>query len=207
MQSVTHMKKIDELILRLPELDACRPDIIAAYETLEAGFRNGGKLLVCGNGGSAADSAHIVGELMKGFLLRRPADATSDVLSHLQRGLPAIDLTAQSALISAFANDMEADYVYAQQVYAYAYGSPADVLLALSTSGNSANAVHAAEAAKAAGIRSVAITGETESRLSGLCDVCIRLPSAETYRIQEYTLPVYHCICAVLEEAFFGQND
>ncbi len=206
MQCAINMKNyIEKLILRLPELNTCKSEIAAAYGILEAGFGNGGKLLVCGNGGSSADSAHIVGELMKGFLLKRPTGAAEGVLSHLQRGLPAIDLTAQSGLISAFANDTDAGYVYAQQVYAYANGCPADVLLALSTSGNSANVVHAAEAAKAAGIRSVAITGKKESKLSGLCDVCIRLPSDETYRIQEYTMPVYHCLCAALEETFFGR--
>ena len=186
-----------------PALIVCERDIAAAYSELSACFRNGGKLLVCGNGGSAADSAHIVGELMKGFHLKRKIPGASGPLARLQGALPAIDLTAQSGLISAFANDEDPAYVYAQQVWGYSRDCPRDVLLGLSTSGNSENVVRAAETAKALGLTATAITGESESRLSELCKVCVRLPAAETYRIQEFTMPVYHCLCAALEEEFF----
>ena len=194
---------LSPLMIRCPALEVCAEDITRAYELLKGCYKNGGKLLVCGNGGSCADSAHIVGELMKGFLLKRKIPGAKGALAHLQGALPAIDLTAQSGLISAFANDEDADYVYAQQVFGYSNGHPYDALLGLSTSGDSANVVHAAETAKELGIAAIAVTGERESRLSELCDVCIRLPASDTFRIQEYTMPVYHFLCAALEAEFF----
>lgn len=196
-------KIFNTLFERYPLLDCVRDDVMEAYNLIEESYSNGGKLLVCGNGGSAADADHIVGELMKGFLLTRPIDSDEDVLSHLQDGLPAISLCAQSGLMTAFINDCNAEYVFAQQVYAYSKNSP-DVLIALSTSGNSKNVVRAVEAANAAGIGSIAITGQNKSCLSEISTVCIRLPETETYKIQELTLPVYHCLCAMIEKHFFG---
>jgi D-sedoheptulose 7-phosphate isomerase len=196
----------DRLFETYPALDFCRNEIYKSYNYLRECYRNGGKVLVCGNGGSAADADHIVGELMKGFLLRRPVEGQAfnhdrDILSHLQGGLPAISLNAHAALLSAFANDEEFDYAYAQQ--AYAYGNADDVLIALSTSGNSASVVNAVRAAGAGQMISVGITGRNRSQLSDKCTVCIRLPETETYRVQELTLPVYHCLCAMLEADFF----
>lgn len=198
----------NNLFLRYPVLEVCKADILKAFEAIEECYKNGGKLLCCGNGGSAADCDHLVGELMKGFLKKRPLSdeekknfADSFVADNLQKGLPAISLCAHSALMTAFSNDEMPSLVFAQQVYAYA--SKKDVLVAFSTSGNSENVVYAAQAAKAAGIVSIAITGKKESKLSELCDVCIRLPETETYKIQELTLPVYHCLAAMIEEKYF----
>lgn len=198
----------DNLFIRFPVLDACREEILNAYKAIADCYDNGGKLLCCGNGGSAADCDHLVGELMKGFLKKRPlsdkekADfENSFVADNLQKGLPAISLCAHSALMTAFANDEIPSLVFAQQVYAYAAKN--DVLVAFSTSGNSENVVYAAQAAKAADIKIIAITGEKSSKLSEICDVCIRLPETETYKIQELTLPVYHCLAAMIEENYF----
>lgn len=171
-------------------------------------YENGGKILCCGNGGSAADCDHLVGELMKGFLKQRPLSDSEKsafdspfVADNLQKGLPAISLTAHSALMTAYSNDAVSQLVFAQQVYAY--GEKEDLLFAFSTSGNSENVVYAVQAAKAAGVKSVAVTGEKESRLSAVADVCIRLPETETFIIQELTLPVYHCLAAMVEDKFF----
>ncbi|MBQ8014694.1 MAG: SIS domain-containing protein, partial [Clostridia bacterium] len=159
-------------------------------------------------GGSAADCDHFVGELMKGFLKKRPLSeeekgAFEDrfIADNLQKGLPAVSLCAHSALMTAFENDAVPSLVFAQQVYAYAKEN--DVLFCLSTSGNSENIVYAAKTAKAANISVVSITGEKESRLSACSDVCIRLPETETFKIQELTLPVYHCLAAMLEDKYF----
>lgn len=198
----------DELFVRYPELEKCRNDIKNAYQAMVECFDNCGKLLCCGNGGSAADCDHLVGELMKGFLKKRPLSndekqnfENAFVADRLQKGLPAISLCAHSALMTAFSNDEVPALVFAQQVYAYAAKN--DVLVAFSTSGNSENVVYAVQAAKAAGIVSIGITGSKESKLSELCDVCIRLPETETYKIQELTLPVYHCLAAMIEEKYF----
>ncbi len=198
----------EELFERYPLLENCRNDIRSAYELFVNCFNNGGKILCCGNGGSAADCDHFVGELMKGFLKKRPlSDEEKNlfedkyIADNLQKGLPAISLCAHSALMTAFENDVAPSLVFAQQVYAYAKES--DVLFCLSTSGNSENIVYAAKAAKAAGIKSVAVTGGKESLLSGICDICIRLPETETFKVQELTLPVYHCLAAMLEENYF----
>lgn len=198
-----------------PALAPLRSGLLDAYALLQGAFEAGGKLLLCGNGGSAADADHIVGELMKGFLKRRPLTAEERALlddtpdmpagfaDRLQGALPALSLNTHGALLSAYANDVDASMVYAQQVWALGQGG--DALLALSTSGNSRNVVNAVHAARAKGLRTLAITGEKESALSALCDVTLRLPSAETYRVQEYTLPVYHALCALLEAAFFAE--
>ena len=198
-----------------PALAPLRSGLLDAYALLQGAFELGGKLLLCGNGGSAADADHIVGELMKGFLKRRPLTAEERALlddtpdmpagfaDRLQGALPALSLNTHGALLSAYATDVDASMVYAQQVWALGQGG--DALLALSTSGNSRNVVNAVHAARAKGLRTLAITGEKESALSALCDVTLRLPSAETYRVQEYTLPVYHALCALLEAAFFAE--
>ena len=198
----------ESLLIRYPSLEVCKDDILNAFKAIDNCYMNGGKLLCCGNGGSAADCDHLVGELMKGFLKKRPlneseksAFSSSFVADNLQKGLPAISLCAHSALMTAFSNDESPSFVFAQQVYAYAAKN--DVLVAFSTSGNSENVVFAVEAAKAAGIISIGITGAKESRLSELCEICIRLPETETYKIQELTLPVYHCLAAMIEDNFF----
>lgn len=197
-----------ELFKRYPSLKKCRDNIYSAFDLFKICYNEGGKILCCGNGGSAADCDHFVGELMKGFLKKRPlSDKEKELFDdeyiseNLQKGLPAISLCAHSALMTAFENDVAPSLVFAQQVYAYAKEN--DVLLCFSTSGNSENIVYAAKAAKAAGIKSVAITGEKESILSKACDICIKLPETETYKVQELTLPVYHCLAAMLEENYF----
>jgi len=196
-----------------PDLNICRNEIYNAYYILKACYEKKGLVMVCGSGGSASDSEHIVGELMKGFNLKRPLpeeekmkfSALPDgehIAASLQSALPAISLVSQTSLMTAFANDVSADLVFAQQVYAYAKNN-FDVLIAMSTSGNSKNVVLAAETAKAAGIKTVAITGEKNSALTELADVTIKIPRSTPYEVQEFTLPVYHAICAMLEAAFF----
>lgn len=212
------MEALDELALLLrnyPGLTPLQGDILSTYRILTHCFTEGGKLLLCGNGGSAADSEHIAGELLKGFKLRREIpknldfqgvapDAAEFFYTHLQGGLPAIALTGHSAYATAWCNDVEADLVFAQQVYTLA--KPEDVLFALSTSGNSKNVVNAVMTARAKGLLSIALTGEAESSLSTLCDCCIRVPAHETFRVQEYHLPIYHALCAMLEKHFFGEE-
>ena len=188
-----------------PALSVCRDDIEKAIEQMLHTYRQGGKLLLCGNGGSAADSDHIVGELMKGFLLPRPV--TDERLPQrlrrgLQGSLPAISLPSQSAVLSAFCTDVDPEMMYAQLVYGY--GRPGDLVVGISTSGNSKNVVNALEVAKCLGLSTLALTGEKESRLSQLADVTIRVPDVETYLVQEYHLPVYHYLCARVEQAMFG---
>lgn len=212
------MKHVDSLIARYPELAVCQNDIIGAYKILESAYANGRKLLVCGNGGSAADSEHVVGELMKEFKLKRKifanqADAMKAIdpemggylADNLQGALPAIALTGHSALSTAFMNDSESVLVFAQQVNGY--GKAGDVLLGISTSGNSKNVIYAAITAKARGLKVIGLTGEKESRLSKLADCCIQVPETETYKVQEMHLPVYHCLCMMLEEKFFGEGE
>jgi D-sedoheptulose 7-phosphate isomerase len=204
-----------ELIRHFPDLAVCIAQVEQAHQLLSACFRGGGKLLVCGNGGSAADSEHIVGELMKGYLLKRPlpelarqalrvvAPGEGDYLAeHLQGALPAISLVSQTALISAFANDVAADMVYAQQVYGY--GRPGDVLWTISTSGNARNVVNAAQVARAMGLKVLGLTGPGGGRLKTLCDVAICVPGDCTPAVQERHLPVYHALCARLETEFFS---
>jgi phosphoheptose isomerase len=202
-----------ELYARYPALAPCAAGIEAAFGLLLECAETNGLIMVCGNGGSAADAEHIVGELMKGFLQARPLtryqkesfddiEGGREIADRLQRGVRAVSLVSQSGLISAFANDVDAGLVYAQQVFIYA-ASDTDVLLALSTSGNSENVVNAAKAAKAAGIRTVAVTGQTGGRLSRFAAVTVKLPAIEPYAVQEFPLPVYHALCAALEAEIF----
>lgn len=201
-----------ELLMRYPCLEAVIDSIDAAAQMMVDTYKNGGTVLVCGNGGSCADSDHIVGELMKGFLSLRPmseeqkssmADILDeDILSKLQRGIPAISLPAQSAVISAYANDVDPELVYAQLVFGY--GKKQDMLIGLSTSGNSKNVVAAAKVARAMGIKTLALTGARDSRLSELCDVTVKAPEIETFKVQELHLPIYHYLCAYVEKYLVG---
>lgn len=208
------MESLDLLIGRYPKLIGCKNDIGRAADLLTDVFRSGGTLFTCGNGGSAADADHIVGELAKGFLKKRPLDA--DLLgklsaaygedagfARLQSGLPAVSLHSQSALLTAFANDCDPAMIYAQALLALA--KPGDALLAISTSGNSKNVVNAARLAKVLGVTVVALTGEQESELSALADCAVRVGDVPTYRVQELHLPVYHWLCARIEESFFKE--
>ncbi|MGI6773255.1 MAG: SIS domain-containing protein [Clostridiales bacterium] len=206
-------KIAEKLFTDYPSLLPLASDINDAYELIEDCYKNGGIVMTCGNGGSAADSEHIVGELMKGFNLRRELsedekarfcniDGGREIAHGLQRALPAISLVSQTSLISAFANDCSPDLVFAQQVFAYAR-SPFDVLIAMSTSGNSKNIVNAAKTAGAAGIKCIGITGEGGGILKDYCDVCIKLPKNTPYEVQELTLPLYHALCAMAEIEFF----
>lgn len=212
------MKHMDLLIERYPVLAVCKEDIIKAYDCLEESYTNGCKLLVCGNGGSASDSEHIVGELMKGFNLKRKVSSEqADIMKiidpelgvtlaqHLQGALPTITLTAHSSLTTAFMNDSEPMLVFAQQVNGY--GKKGDCFLGISTSGNSMNVLYAAVTAKARSLKIIGLTGHRESKLSKLADICIRVPETETYKIQELHLPVYHCLCLMLEEHFFAYEN
>jgi D-sedoheptulose 7-phosphate isomerase len=170
-------------------------------------FRGGGKLLLCGNGGSAADCAHITGELVKGFLKRRalPEALCRDIgepwADQLQMGLPAIDLTCHSALIAAVVNDLDGANMFAQQLMAY--GRPGDVLIGISTSGNAENVRRAVVAAKALGLTTVGMTGRSGGALKGLCDYLLNVDQEETYRVQELHLPLHHQLCARVEETLF----
>lgn len=196
---------MEQLIERYPILSQCRESIAAALKLMIETYKNGGKVLVCGNGGSAADSEHIVGELMKGFLSHRKVsdDRIPKSLSkYLQGALPAISLPSQCAILSAFINDVEPDMMYAQLVYGYA--REGDLVIGLSTSGNSGNVVNAVEVAKCVGARTLALTGEKESKLSDMATVTIRVPETETYKVQELHLPVYHYLCAETEKEMFG---
>lgn len=205
---------LDELIKRYPILERVREDIEAVYGILERCYENGGKLLIAGNGGSAADAEHIVGELMKGFVKRRPvteefakALAEADpqrgpeLAAKLQGGLAAIALTGHNGLSTAYANDVDGGMVFAQQLYGY--GRKGDVFLGISTSGNSANVMYAMAAAKAMGIKTIALTGRDGGAMGRSADVAVIVPETETYMIQELHLPVYHALCLMLEEHFF----
>lgn len=195
---------MEELLERYPSLISCSRDIKKAAELIIDTYKKGGKVMVCGNGGSCADCEHIVGELMKGFLSMREVKDNripEDLRKNLQGALPAISLPSQVAVLSAFINDVEPSMMYAQLVYGYAQEN--DLLIALSTSGNSKNVVNAAEVAKAVGIRTLALTGEKESKLSEICEVTVRVPERETYKIQELHLPVYHYLCAEAEKTLF----
>ena len=208
-----------ELTNAHPGLCHCLDTILAAQDLLVNTYRAGGKLLLCGNGGSAADCDHIAGELLKGFLSLRPlseedcmtladtlpeGEADPDLYllaGHLQGGLPAISLPSQTAAVTAVCNDTDPALIFAQLVWGL--GQAGDTLLCLSTSGNSRNVVLAAKAARAKGMKVLAMTGERDSALSSLADVTVQVPACETYRVQEYHLPVYHYLCAAVEEEFF----
>ena len=208
---------IDLLTLRYPQLIVAKDCIVEAYQILEESYTNDGKLLVAGNGGSAADAEHIVGELMKGFVNPRKLEAEySDALitvnkelgrvlsENLQGALPAIALDGHLALTTAYLNDCEPLLCFAQQVNGY--GRKSDVFLGISTSGNSRNILYAATVAKAKGMKVIGLTGEKDSKLSEISDTCIQVPETETYKIQELHLPVYHCLCLMLEDTFFGKE-
>jgi D-sedoheptulose 7-phosphate isomerase len=207
-------KRLFELVQKRPDLAICSMNIQKAYDLLSAVFQNGGKLLVCGNGGSAADAEHIVGELMKGFWHKRPLDngerrrmiEISDqdgeyLADHLQGALPAISLVSQTSLITAFANDVDPDLIYAQQVYGY--GMSCDALLGLSTSGKARNVLYAMQVAQALGMKTIALTGKNGGKLADYADVCINVPAVLTPSIQELHITVYHSLCTMLEEEFF----
>lgn len=211
-------KNINTLIERYPILITCKESIQKAYDILCQAYTDGRKLLVCGNGGSASDSEHIVGELMKEFKLKREvfksqADAMKQIdpemgcvlAEHLQGALPAISLTGHSSLTTAFMNDSLPELIFAQQVNGY--GKLNDVFLGISTSGNSRNVIYAAVVAKSKGLKVIGLTGQKPCRLAELADVCIQVPETETYRIQELHLPVYHCLCLMLEEHFFADKN
>lgn len=208
------LKHVDVLLERYPELKDGKSDILQAYEILKESYENGGKLLVAGNGGSAADAEHIVGELMKGFEKARILDSTmqeklkevdstfGEVLAkNLQGALPAIALDGHPALTTAYMNDCEPLLCFAQQVNGY--GKENDVFLGISTSGNSKNILYAAVCAKAKGMKVIGLTGAKDSKLSEIADVTIRSSNTRTYQIQEHHLPIYHCLCLMLEEYFY----
>lgn len=209
------MRHIDLLVERYASLESARNDIVAAYLLLEESYENGGKLLVAGNGGSAADAEHIVGELMKGFKLPRKPEADfaeklveenqelgSVFAENLQGALPAIALDGHPALSTAYMNDCEPLLCFAQQVNGY--GKSGDVFLGISTSGNSKNVLYAATTAHAKGMKVIGLTGAKDSKLKDMSDVCIKAPQTETYMIQELHLPIYHCLCLMLEDNFFA---
>lgn len=209
------IKHIDLLIERYPELSICRHQIIEAYKIMKECFVNDGKLLIAGNGGSAADSEHIAGELMKRFKTPRPVSAEfaqklvsidpvrgENLARNLERGLMAIPLVAHEALTTAYINDVDGLGVFAQQLFGF--GRAGDVFLGISTSGNSKNVMSATVVARALGIKVIGLTGAQGGELASVADVCVQAPSNETYMIQELHLPIYHCWCLMLEEYFFG---
>ena len=190
---------------RYPALNSCKEEIEKALEMLLDTYNNGGKVLVCGNGGSASDCEHIVGELMKGFMSKRPVTderLPEELRKGLQGALPAISLPSQSGILSAYINDVDPEMMYAQLVYGYA--TEKDLVIGLSTSGNSKNVVKAMEVAKCLGAKTLALAGQKQSALSELCDITIRVPATETYQVQEYHLPIYHYVCAAVEAALFA---
>ena len=193
-----------DLFERYPQLNICKNDIENALALMIDTYKKGGKILVCGNGGSSADADHIVGELMKGFLKDRKVTderIPQELREKLQGALPAISLSAHTSLMTATINDNDADMIFAQQVYGYAKNN--DLLIAISTSGNSKNVVNAVKVAKSLGIKKIALTGKTGGELKQLADVTICAPSTETYKIQEYHLPIYHYLCASVENEIF----
>jgi len=207
---------LNKLFLNYPVLKDCKEDISVAFELMKNALRNKSIILACGNGGSASDAEHIVGELMKTFKLQRPLpEKLKEKLVHeyktegsllaenLQRSLPAISLISQTSLITAIGNDVSADLIFAQQVIGY--GRPGDILLAISTSGNSRNILNAIYTAKVLEMKVIGLTGRTGGKMKQYCDVAICIPADETPRIQELHLPVYHTLCAMLEDHFFGR--
>lgn len=205
---------LNELLERYPALKCIENDISSAADMLIEGFRGGNKLLLCGNGGSCADCEHIVGELMKGFLSLRPLtdiqkkqmkencpDINDVYLSKLQRAVPAISLPSFTALNTAFCNDVDPELVFAQSLMGL--GNQNDMLICISTSGNSANVVAAAKTAKALGLKTIGLTGKSGGKLKEICDVCLCVPETETFKVQELHLPVYHYLCAKVEKEIF----
>lgn len=199
------------------KLLALKKEIMITNQTLIDSFSQQGQLLVCGNGGSCADADHIVGEMMKGFLLQRPLSFEEKedfmnvfglegqgIADQLQQGLPTISLNVHSALISAFSNDVSPELTYAQQVWGY--GRKGDVLIGISTSGNAKNVVAALKTAKVKGLKTIGLTGRDGGKLADICDTCIIAPANDTYLIQEYHIQIYHFICSYVE-AYFFDND
>ena len=208
---------IKQLINRYKNLAELEHTIIKATQAIINSYENGGKLLACGNGGSASDADHIVGELMKSFEGKRPvsnelrnklldvsAERGEYLADKLQQGLPAISLSVHSALTTAVANDIDANVVFAQQVTGY--GNPGDILIGMSTSGNSQNVIDAIIVAKAKGLLTIGFTGESGGKMKELCDILINVPEKRTAFVQELHLPVYHTLCLIIEEHFFGHN-
>lgn len=209
-------KHVDLLVERYPVLEACRQKIIDAYLVMEDSYVHGGKLLIAGNGGSAADSEHIAGELMKKFKTPRPVSAEfakklkevdaergKALAKNLECGLMAIPLVDHEALTTAYINDVDGLGVFAQQLFGY--GRKGDVFLGISTSGNSKNVMNATVVARASGIKVIGLTGAKGGELADVADVAVKVPETETYMIQELHLPVYHCWCLMLEDKFFGR--
>ncbi len=210
-------KHIDLLIERYPKLEVCKEDIISGYELLEECYTKGGKLLIAGNGGSAADSEHIAGELMKRFKTPRPIPNElkeklveidpvrgENLSKNLERPLMAIPLVAHEALTTAYINDVDGLGVFAQQLYGY--GKEGDVFLGISTSGNSKNIMNATVVARALGLEVLGLTGKSGGELNEVSNICVKVPETETYMIQELHLPIYHCWCLMLEDYFFGEG-
>lgn len=217
MPKTSTLAKVDDLIARYPALSVCRDDLIEAVKAICESYAGGHKLIACGNGGSASDAEHIVGELMKGFLLPRKLGPDMEAkmravcpeeadyfMGNLQGALPALSMVNQVALNTAFANDQAPDLSFAQQLLGM--GDAGDVLLAISTSGNSTNVIYALQMAKVKGVRTIALTGKTGGKIKsrGLADITICVPDDETFRIQELHLPVYHMLCIAAENEFFG---
>lgn len=213
-QHLSPQARLEQFLQRYPALTCCKKDMVQAFSLLRDAYRNGKKLLIAGNGGSAADSLHIVGEVMKSFQFRRPAgeaisarldslygQAGRETAALLEGALPAIALPEMTALSTAYMNDSSAAGVFAQGVYGL--GKEGDVFLAISTSGNSPNVLYACMIARAMGLRVVGMTGEGGGKMKDLCNCLIRVPSYETFAIQEYHLPIYHALCAMLEAEFF----
>lgn len=211
----TVKKELDELIRRYPQLDVCKNDIEKAYLLLQKTYDEDHKLLIAGNGGSAADSEHIAGELMKRFKITRPISEELSkklmaidpqrgerLVRNLEMPLRAVPLTSHIAITTAYMNDADATGVFAQQLLGF--GDAGDVFLAISTSGNSENIISACVVAKALNIKIIGLTGEKPSKLSDYADICIQVPETETYKIQELHLPVYHALCLMLESNYYG---
>lgn len=205
---------INDLIERYPSLEKVKKDIIKTTFTILNAVKNNKKILICGNGGSSSDSNHIVGELMKSFIFKRNIDnlfyeklqkrfpdLADYYFNNLEGTIRSISLTSQTALMTAYANDKEPKLIFAQQVYGY--GDEGDILLAISTSGNSENIVHAAKVAKVLDLKVLSLTGKSNSDLSKISDVTIKVPETKTYKVQELHLPIYHCLCMVLENEVF----
>ena len=202
--------RITELLNRYPLLEDCAVDIELAYLLMHDCYLAGGKVLICGNGGSAADAEHWSGELMKAFLKERPLPAElqqklgTELSKNLQLALPTIPLTGYISLSTAFANDVKPDMLFAQMVLGL--GKAGDILIGISTSGNSINILHALQTASALEMKTIGLTGEKGGRMSDKVDVCIRVPATEVHQVQEYHLPVYHCISLMLEDTFFPEK-
>ncbi len=216
MLKATTIQEIDVLLERFPVLLPLRDQLHRCIEELVDTFSRGGKLLICGNGGSASDSLHITGELMKSFVKPRPIaesvaaklreaypDMAEYYISNLQGALPTISLVSEIALMTAYGNDNTADLVFAQQVFGY--GKPGDALLAISTSGNSGNVLHAARVARVLGVKVISMTGEGGGKLAPLSNVLLDVPCRQTNQVQELHLPMYHTICLALETELFEE--